>query len=179
MLLWFCSQLLNKYPPTAVSAPCPRHRASRLRRPVTRPRLGPRSPPVSGLSESLGPASASSREPQLLMGHFRLTFTWKPDPATVNCKKCSQVLEALKWQEEESEAKRWSGLFSSTLESLVSCYLFSSSAYSLHLNFHFQHWLNNLPMENVKRVGHKVLCEHSTNFVEVEHYLRSIFTFLF
>ena len=60
-----------------------------------------------------------------------------------------------------SKAAQWSGPSSSTPEFLVRGYLFISSAHSLHLNFHFQHWLNNLPMENVKRARHKVLCEHT------------------
>ena len=72
--------------------------------------------------------------------------------------------------------QQWSGPFSFTPAFLVRS--FNVQVPYIHLKFHFQHWLNNLPMENGKRERHKVLCEH-TNFVEVWHYIVNFFYLFF
>ena len=101
------------------------------------------------------------------MGHFRLTFTWKPESA-VNWKKSDRFkMTGRRWREPQ-----WLGPSSFTPLSLVRS-LPVQNIHFIHLKFHFQHWLNNLPMENGKRERHKVLCEH-TNFVKVWQYMLDI-----
>ena len=102
------------------------------------------------------------------MGHFRLTFTRKPESA-VNWKKSDRFkMTGRRWRESQ-----WLGPSSFTPLSLVSLPVQNIHFVHLNIKFHFQHWLNNLPMENGKRERHKVLCEH-TNFVKVWQYMLDI-----